>query len=85
MGESTWRFRPAQDLANAVRPHALAHIEQQRARAAGEVHHVGEVFPLARLRFLAVDRDNRGKDVRIPLRRVELTDLLPRACGELAD
>ena len=73
------------DLADAVRPHALAHIEQQRARAAGEVHHAGEVLPLAGLRLLAVERDDRGEDVRYPLRRVELTGLLARARGELAD
>ena len=68
-----------------MRPHALAHIEQQRARAAGEVHHAGEVLPLAGLRLLAVERDDRGEDVRDPLRRVELTGLLARARGELAD
>ena len=73
------------DLADAVRPHALAHIEQQRARAAGEVLHVGEVLPHAGLRLLAVERDDRGEDVRDPLRRVELTGLLARARRELAD
>ena len=55
------------------------------ARAAGEVHHAGELLPLAGLRLLAVERDDRGEDVRDPLRRVELTGLLARASGELAD
>ena len=50
-----------------------------------EVHHAGEVLPLAGLRHLAVERDDRGEDVRDPLRRVELTGLLARASGELAD
>ena len=50
-----------------------------------EVHHAGEVLPLAGLRHLAVERDDRGEEVRDPLRRVELTGLLARASGELAD
>ena len=36
------------DLADAVRPHALAHVEQQRARAAGEVHHAGQAASACR-------------------------------------
>ena len=65
--------------------HALSDVQQQRARAAGEVHHAGEIFALAGLRFLAVEHDDLGEDVRDPLRRVELAGLLARACGELAD
>ena len=54
------------DLADNVRPNALTHIEQQRARAAGEVHHAGEVLPRAGLRLLAVERDDRAEDVGDP-------------------
>jgi len=43
------------------------------------------VFTLASLRFLAVERDNLGEDVRDPLRRVELASFLARARGKLAD
>ena len=68
-----------------MRAHALADVQQQRAGAASEVHHAGEALALARLRLLAVERDDRGEDVRDPLRRVELTGLLARARGELAD
>ena len=74
-----------EDLADAVRPHALANVQQQRARAASEVHHAVEVLLLAGLRFLAVECDDRGEDIRDPLRRVEFTGLLARARGELAD
>ena len=73
------------DPADAVRPHAFAHVEQQRARAAGEIHHGGEAFSPAGLRLLAVQRDDFGQDVRNPLRRVELAGLLARTGGELAD
>ncbi len=73
------------DPANAVRPHAIAYVEQQRARAAGEVQHASEVVSLARLGSLAVERDDPGQDSRYPLRRVKLAGLLARSGGELAD
>jgi hypothetical protein len=70
---------------SAVRPHALAHVQQQRAGAAGEVQHA--VQPLLRpvAGFLAVQRDDGGEDVGDLLRRVELARLLARAGGKLAD
>ena len=46
---------------------------------------LGQVFPLAGLRLMAVERHNRGENVRNPLRRVKFTRLLARASGELAD
>jgi hypothetical protein len=55
----------AVDLADAVRPHALAHVQQQRARAAGKVQHAVQMRTLAGRRFLAVQRDDGGEDVEI--------------------
>ena len=51
------------DFADAVRSHALAHIQQQRTRTACEVEHAGEPFFLACRGLLAVERHDRGKDV----------------------
>ena len=65
--------------------HALAHVEQQRAGAAGEVDHALQALLRAGLRFLAVQRDDGGEDVGNLLRRVELARLLAGAGGELAD
>ena len=73
------------DLADAVRPHALAHVQQQRAGAAGEVEHAVQPSSLAGRRLLAVERDDGGEDVGDLLRRVELARLLARAGRELAD
>lgn len=71
--------------ADAVRPHAPAHVEQERAGAAGEVQHVLQAVPLARGRVLAVERDDAGKDGGNLLRRIELPGFLAGARGELAD
>ena len=73
------------DLADAVRPHAVAHVQQQRARAAGKVEHAVQLLPLAGLRLLAVERDDGGEDAGDLLRRVKLARLLARAGRELAD
>ena len=73
------------DHADAVRPHAPAHVEQERAGAAGEIQHVLQAVPLACGRVLAVERDDAGEDGGNLLRRVELPGFLARACGELAD
>jgi len=48
-------------------------------------HHAAEALPLAGLRLLAVECDDRRENVGNPLRRVELTGLLARAGCELAD
>jgi hypothetical protein len=68
-----------------VRPHALAHVQQQRAGAAGEVEHAGQAFFLAGGGFLAIEGDDDGEDVGNLLRGVELTRLLAGTGGKLAD
>jgi hypothetical protein len=73
------------NLADAVRPHAAAHVEQQGARTAGEVEDAFKGLPLSGGRFLAVQRDDAGEDAGYLLRRVELPRLLSRTGGELAD
>ena len=73
------------NLADAMRPHAFAHVEQQGAGAAGEVEDADEAVFLTRLRFLAVDGDNGGKDVGNLLWGVELARLFARTGGKLAD
>jgi hypothetical protein len=63
----------------------LAHVEQQGAGAAGEVHHALQPLLGPGLRFLAVQRDDGGEDVGNLLRGVELARLLAGPGGELAD
>ena len=75
----------AVDLADAVRPHALAHVEQQGAGAAGKVQHAFQRFFLPGLGFLAVQGDDGGEDVGNLLRGVELARLLAGPGGKLAD
>ena len=65
--------------------HALAHVEQQGAGAAGEVHHALQPLLRPGLRFLAVQRHDGGEDVGNLLRRVELARLLAGPGGKLAD
>jgi hypothetical protein len=65
--------------------HPLAHVEQQRAGAAGEVQHAVQPLPLAGLGLLAVEGDDGGEDVGNLLRGVELARLLAGPGGELAD
>ena len=66
-------------------PHPLAHVEQQRAGAAGEIQHALQPLLRAGLRFLAVQRDDGGEDVGNLLRGVELARLLAGPGGKLAD
>ena len=73
------------NLADAARPHALAHIEQQRAGTAGEVEHAGETLSLAVDGFLAIEGDDGREDVGDLLRRIELPGFLARPGGKLAD
>ena len=75
----------AVDLADALRPHAFAHVQQQGAGAAGKVQHAFQPLLRAGLRFLAVQRDDGGEDVGYLLRGVELARLLARPGGKLAD
>ena len=77
----------AEDLADGAAGlvHLLAHVEQQRAGAAGEVHHALQPLLRAGLRFLAVQRDDGGEDVGNLLRGVELARLLAGPGGKLAD
>lgn len=58
-------------LADAVRSHLLAHVEQQGAGAAGEIEHLVQLQLLAGLRFLTVEGDDGGEDVGKLLRSVE--------------
>jgi hypothetical protein len=51
------------DLADAMRAHPLAHVEQQGAGAAGEIEDAAEVRHLAGRGVLAVERDDRGQNV----------------------
>ena len=73
------------NLADAVRPHAVAHVEQQGAGTAGEIEDALKAFPSTGGRFLAVQRDDAGEDAGYLLRRIELSRLLSRTGGELAD
>jgi hypothetical protein len=72
------------NLADAVRPHAPAHVEQQRAGAAGEVQYAVEVLALAGIGGLAVEGDDGGEDVGNLLRGIELARLLAGTGGKLA-
>ena len=74
------------NLADAMRPHALAHVQQQRAGATGEVEHAVQPF------FLARCSGSWLSSVTIPdrmsgnlLRRIKLACLFARTGGELAD
>jgi len=81
-------FVLAVDLADApmsTGPHAVAHVQQQGAGAAGEVHRTVQPLLGAGLRFMAVQRDDGGEDVGNVLRRVELARLLAGPGGKLAD
>ena len=75
------------DFANrAARIHyLLADIEEQRARAAGEVEHLVELVPLARFGLLAFERNDSGENVGDLLRGVELAIFLTGARSELTD
>ena len=75
----------SEDLADAVRPHALAHVEEQRAGTAGKVQNTIQLGFLARFRLLAVQRDDAGQNARNLLRRVKLARLLAGTGGKLAD
>jgi hypothetical protein len=77
----------AKDFADgaACMRHLFAHVQQQRARAAGEVHHALQPFLGASFRLLAVQRDDGGQDVGNLLRGIKLARLLARPGGELAD
>jgi len=68
-----------------VRPHALAHVKQPRAGAAGEVEHAGEAVFLAGGGLLAVEGNDCGQDVGDLLRGIELPSLLAGTGGKLAD
>ena len=74
----------AVNLVDAMRPHALAHIEQQRVRPTGEIHHAFQALLFPGGGFLAVARHDGREDVGNLLRRVELARLLARAGGKLA-
>ena len=65
--------------------HALAHVEDQRAGAAGHVEHTVEAFFDPGFRFLTVEGDDGGEDVGYLLRGVEFARLLAGSGGELAD
>jgi hypothetical protein len=72
------------DHADAVRPHLLAHVQQQRAGAAGEVQHAIQLFLFAGGGVLAV-QVTISKGWWISLRGVELARLLAGTGGKLAD
>ncbi len=75
----------AVELAHAVPAHPAAHVEQQRARAAGEIQHPAQLGPLATGRVLGVQNDDGREDARDLLRGVELPRLFAAAGGELTD
>jgi hypothetical protein len=65
--------------------HLLAHIKQQGTGAAGEVHHVLQLFLRAGAGILAIDGNNAGKDVGDLLRGVELARFLAGTSSKLSD
>ena len=73
------------DLADAVPPHALAHVEQQRARAAGEVEHALQLLSLPVLGSWLSSVTMAERMSGNLLRRVELARLLAGPGRELAD
>src|SRR3712207_8949638 len=58
---------------------------RSRPRPAREVEHAFQPVPPARLRLLAVQRDDAGQDAGDLLRRVELARLLARPGRELPE
>src|SRR5690606_26140231 len=66
-------------------PHAVAHVEQQRARPAGEIEYAAQRPAWTGGRVLAVQRDDGREDAGDALWRVELARLLAAAGGELPD
>ena len=73
------------NLADAIRTHALSHVEKQGAGAAGKVEDFLQSRLLASGGFLAVERDNGRENVGNLLWGVELARLLAGTGGKLAN
>jgi hypothetical protein len=65
-----------ENLADAMRPHALAHVEEQRTGTAGKIQNALQLGFLSRFRLLAVQRDDARQNAGNLLRRIKLTRLL---------
>ena len=65
--------------------HAMADVQQQRARPAGKVHYAGQLLTGAGCGVLAVEGDDGREDIADALGRIELPGLLAGPGGELAD
>jgi len=75
----------SESLADAIRPHALSHVQEQGAGATGEIEDLLQSRLLSSGGLLTVESDDGREDVGNLLRGVELARLLAGAGGELAD